>query len=63
MKKGKVKFFNEAKKFGFITCTDDGKDYYVHTKDLAEAVTEGDDVTFDVQEMKRGPQAVNVRKI
>ena len=63
MKKGKVKFFNEAKKFGFISCTDDGNDYYVHAKDLLEPVREGDTVSFDVQEMKRGPQAVNVKKI
>lgn len=62
MKKGKVKFFNAAKKFGFITCPEDGKDYYVHAKDLSGAVQEGDEVSFELQEMKRGPQAVNVKK-
>jgi cold shock protein len=62
MKRGTVKFFNEVKKFGFIACPDDGKEYYVHIKDISEPLKEGDTVTFDLQEMKRGPQAVNVKK-
>ena len=62
MKKGKVKFFNEAKKFGFITCSEDGKEYYVHVKDLLEPIKEGDEVTFELILSKRGEQAVRVKK-
>jgi len=59
--KGKVKFFNEMKGFGFITA-DDGKEYFVHESGLKEGttITEGDSVTFDVEQGDRGPKAVNV---
>jgi CspA family cold shock protein len=59
--KGKVKFFNEMKGFGFITA-DDGKEYFVHQSGLKEGTTisEGDDVTFDVEQGDRGPKAVKV---
>ena len=61
--KGKVKFFNDAKGFGFIT-DDDGNDYFVHQSGLKEGVSlqENDSVTFDVEEGDRGPKAVNVAK-
>jgi len=61
--KGKVKFFNEMKKFGFIA-GDDGKEYFVHQTGLAEGVTlhENDEVTFDAEEGDKGPKAVNVTK-
>ena len=59
--KGRVKFFNEMKGFGFIEA-DDGKEYFVHQTGLKEGVTlhENDSVTFDVEEGDRGPKAVNV---
>jgi len=59
--KGKVKFFNEAKEFGFIA-GEDGKEYFVHKTGLKKGVTlnEDDSVTFDVEEGDRGPKAVNV---
>jgi cold shock CspA family protein len=60
MKKGTVKFFNPSQKFGFISCTEDKKDYYVHVKDLLTPVKEGDNVTFEVVVSKRGEQAVKV---
>ncbi|HXC03659.1 MAG TPA: cold shock domain-containing protein [Bacteroidia bacterium] len=60
MKKGTVKFFNASQKFGFITCTEDLKDYYVHVKDLLEPVKQGDAVTFEIAPSKRGLQAVKV---
>jgi len=63
MKKGIVKFFNEQKKFGFITCHEDGKEYYVHIKDLLESIKTGDEITFELIPSKRGEQAVRVRKI
>jgi len=59
--KGKVKFFNEVKGFGFIA-GEDGKEYFVHETGLKKGATlhEDDDVTFDVEEGDRGPKAVNV---
>ncbi len=61
--KGKVKFFNIAKGFGFIT-SKDGKEYFVHSTGVKEGVTlhENDDVTFDIEQGYKGPRAVNVKK-
>ena len=62
--KGKVKFYDETKGFGFITSDEDGKEYFVHQTGLKEGVRlqDGDEVTFDVEEGDRGPKAVNVDK-
>ena len=59
--KGKVKFFNDGKGFGFIA-GEDGKEYFVHLTGLAEGTVlkENDDVTFDVVDGDRGPKAANV---
>ncbi len=61
--KGTVKFFDETKRFGFIS-GEDGKEYFVHESDLQEGVRiqEGDEVSFDVEEGQRGPKAANVSK-
>lgn len=61
--KGKVKFFNVTKGFGFIV-SDDGKEYFVHLTGLQPGIRlyENDSVTFDVEEGDRGPKAVNVAK-
>ena len=63
MTKGTVKFFNQMKRFGFIT-GEDGKDYFVHESGLKEGVTidEGDEVTFEVVDGDRGPKAEQVEK-
>ena len=60
--KGRVKFFNAMKGFGFIDA--DGEEYFVHQSALAEGVTlrEGDSVEFEVEQGDRGPKAVNVSK-
>lgn len=60
--KGKVKFFNEMKGFGFIS-GDDGNEYFVHTTGLTEGLRlrENDAVEFDVVEGERGPKAENVK--
>ena len=60
--KGKVKFFNETKGFGFIA-GEDGKDYFVHQSALGAGVTlrENDAVEFDSEQGDRGLKAVNVR--
>ena len=61
MKKGKIKFFNESKGFGFIADGDGGKDVFVHSSGLKDQVKDGDEVTFEVEEGKKGPNAVNVK--
>lgn len=59
--KGKVKFFNRNKGFGFIA-GEDGKEYFVHQTGLREGVilNDNDSVTFDVEQGDRGLKAVNV---
>lgn len=61
--KGKVKFFNSEKEFGFII-GDDGKDYFVHKTGLQDDVTisEDDSVEFSSEQGDRGLKAVNVTK-
>jgi CspA family cold shock protein len=60
MQKGKVKFFNEAKGFGFIT-TENGEEVFVHVTGVKEEIREGDEVVFEVQDGKKGLNAVNVK--
>ena len=59
--KGKVKFFNEMKGFGFIA-GEDGKEYFVHQTGLTEGteIGENDSVTFEVEQGDRGQKAVKV---
>jgi len=65
MTTGTVKWFNEAKGFGFISNADGGKDVFVHFSAIANSgfrtLTEGQEVTFDVVDGPKGPQAANVR--
>ncbi len=61
MKTGTVKFFNEAKGFGFIK-DESGQEIFVHATGLSEKIRENDTVTFDVAEGKKGLNAVNVKK-
>jgi cold shock protein len=63
MKEGKVKFFNETKGFGFIKDAESGKEYFVHVSGLVDEIREDDDVTFDLQEGRKGLNAVNVRLV
>ncbi len=59
MKRGTVKFFNEAKGFGFIK-EDGGQEIFVHATGLKEEIQENDQVVFEIQEGKKGLNAVNV---
>ncbi len=61
MSKGKVKFFNESKGFGFIKEENTQKDYFVHSSGLSDIVREDDEVIFDLEMGKKGLNAVNVR--
>ena len=64
MSNGTVKFFNESKGYGFITPDDGAKDVFVHINGLnGISITEGDKVSFDVEEGKKGLNAVNVNVI
>jgi CspA family cold shock protein len=65
MEKGTVKWFNEAKGFGFIT-KEDGGDVFVHYSEIESAgfktLAEGQAVTFEVEDGPKGPKAVKVAK-
>ena len=63
MNNGTVKFFNKARGFGFITPDDGGKDLFVHKSDLVDEITEGDKVSYDVEESEKGLNAINVKVI
>ncbi|ARC53454.1 transcription antiterminator/RNA stability regulator CspE [Candidatus Riesia pediculischaeffi] len=62
--KGSVKWFNEAKGFGFISPEDGSKDVFVHFTSIQsegfKTLTEGQKVEFEVSNGEKGPSAVNV---
>ncbi|MDR2009821.1 MAG: cold shock domain-containing protein [Bacteroidales bacterium] len=62
MNTGTVKFFNKTKGFGFIKSNEDGKEYFVHVSGLVDQIDENDEVTFDLQEGRKGLNAVNVKR-
>ena len=63
--KGKVKWFNATKGFGFIEREDKEKDVFVHSSAVRAAgmngLEEGQEVTFDVEDGQKGPAAVNLK--
>ncbi|MDP4208370.1 MAG: cold shock domain-containing protein [Bacteroidota bacterium] len=63
MSKGTVKFFNETKGFGFIKDADSSNEYFVHVSGLNDEIREGDEVTYDLKEGKKGLNAVNVKLV
>ena len=63
MSEGTVKFFNNAKGFGFLAPDDGSKDVFVHKNDLDVEITEGDKVSYDVTEGQKGLNAVNVKLV
>jgi len=63
MSKGTVKFFSEAKGFGFIKEEDSEKEHFVHVTGLIDQIKEGDEVEFDLTEGRKGLNAINVKVI
>jgi CspA family cold shock protein len=63
MSKGTVKFFNDTKGFGFISEEGSNKEHFVHISGLIDEIREGDEVEFELQEGKKGLNAVNVKVI
>ncbi|MGJ7921881.1 cold-shock protein [Neobacillus sp. LXY-4] len=65
MERGKVKWFNSEKGFGFIE-REGGEDVFVHFSAIQsegyKTLEEGQEVTFEVEQGQRGPQAANVHK-
>ena len=60
---GTVKFFNEEKGFGFIQHDNSRKETFVHANGLIDQIEANDKVIFDVQEGRKGPNAVNVKRL
>lgn len=63
MNKGTVKFFNDTKGFGFVTEEGSNKEHFVHISGLIDEIREGDEVEFDLEEGRKGLNAVNVKVI
>ena len=65
--KGKVKWFNGSKGYGFIERDDKQKDVFAHMSAVKDAgidyLDEGDVLTFDIEDGKKGPSAVNLKKV
>ena len=63
MKKGKVKFFNITKGFGFIEDIESGNEYFVHSTGLIDRIKEDDEVEFSLKQGNKGMNAVEVKII
>ena len=63
MNRGTVKFFNGSKGFGFIVDDESETEYFVHVTGLIDEINEGDAVEFELQEGKKGLNAVNVKTV
>jgi CspA family cold shock protein len=67
MASGTVKWFNDAKGYGFIAPDDGGKDVFVHHSNINadgfRSLTEGAKVEFEVRQGDKGPEAIDVRAV
>ncbi|MFC3810739.1 cold-shock protein [Lacihabitans lacunae] len=63
MSTGTVKFFNDTKGFGFITEDGNGKDHFVHVSGLEDEIQEGDSVSFELEQGKKGLNAIKVKQL
>ena len=62
-KEGTVKFYDTTTGFGFISQSESRNDVFVHSTGLIDEIRENDSVSFDIEEGKKGPNAVNVKVI
>ena len=62
-KTGSVKWFNDAKGFGFITEEGTNKEHFVHVSGLVDEIRQNDEVEFDLKEGRKGLNAVNVKVV
>lgn len=63
MSTGTVKFFNTTKGYGFIKDNESGNEYFVHVSGLIDDIKENDEVSFELQEGKKGLNAVDVKLV
>jgi len=63
MNTGTIKFFNNSKGYGFVKDNEDDKEYFIHVSGLIDDVKENDEVSFELQEGKKGLNAVNVKLV
>ena len=61
MQQGTVKFFNETKGFGFIVPANGDAEIFVHSSGLMDNIRENDSVSYDVEQGKKGLNAINVK--
>ena len=61
MNQGTVKFFNDDKGFGFIKDSNSNQEYFVHVSGLIDEIRENDEVVYELQEGRKGLNAVNVK--
>ncbi|MCD6091778.1 MAG: cold shock domain-containing protein [Bacteroidales bacterium] len=63
MNTGTVKFFNTTKGYGFVKDNDSDNEYFIHVSGLIDDIKENDEVSFELQEGKKGLNAVNVKLV
>lgn len=63
MRKGTVKFYNDSKGYGFISEEETSDEHFVHASGTVDEIADGDSVEFELQQGKKGMNAVNVRVI
>ncbi|MDZ7605956.1 MAG: cold shock domain-containing protein [Cyclobacteriaceae bacterium] len=61
MSQGTIKFFNASKGYGFVKDDETNKEYFVHVSGLIDKVKDNDAVTFEIEEGRKGLNAVNVK--
>ncbi|MEQ7801517.1 cold shock domain-containing protein [Pedobacter sp. ASV1-7] len=61
MQQGTVKFFNETKGFGFIIPSNGDAEIFVHSSGLIDSIRENDSVSYDIEQGKKGLNAINVK--
>ncbi|MFO8066407.1 MAG: cold shock domain-containing protein [Bacteroidales bacterium] len=61
MKQGTVKFFNKTKGYGFIKDNETEKEFFVHVSGLVDEVSDGDEVSYELEEGRKGLNAANVK--